>query len=104
MAGGAGAFLQHIQFTVVGKCIHMRRQLAKEYIVIEFAGGRCYRINTATPQTDNAMGAQLSVDNVGTVVAKLTEYGYELMDGVIPTGETHPAKANFILFMERGRL
>jgi hypothetical protein len=71
-----------------------------EYIAIQVSAGAVVGISPSSPQTQSAFNVNVRHE-IGTVVNKLAEYEYRLIDGHVPTGDLHPGGANYIVFMQR---
>ncbi len=71
-----------------------------EYIAISVSSGAVFSITPSSPQTLSALAPGAHAE-IGTVVNKMAEYGYRLIDGSISTGEVSPGGGNYIIFMER---
>lgn len=82
----------------------MARKTRFEYIAIAVVEGAVDSITPSTPQTEAVLGSSgqtLKVD-IGFAVNKMAKYGYRLgCPAPIALGEVHPARASYLLFMER---
>jgi hypothetical protein len=75
-----------------------------EYIVIGVVEGDVHFITPSSPQTETVLhaSAQSLKVEIGFALNKMAEHGYRLTcPAPIALGEVHPARANYIVFMER---